>query len=212
MPDLSPSLRIAERLSDLLPASGICPSALHRRPVRQQRIPVRSRNLEADFHSPVWTSPLPVSPGGVSAPALLLQLLDAYPADPVRLDLYPRLVSRTTGDIYGQDPLPAESAPTLSAAICLPLPLRAFTLPDQCAQANPPSRRLTIRIARSPFAPHQPLVFTLADGSSFQVRFVSSGSLFREPLGTNLTMQHFQFSVKRKRSTSGLFSQTLFSL
>jgi hypothetical protein len=54
--------------------------------------------------------------------------------------------------------LPAESASALPALTCPPLPFGACTPPDQCAQPSSPCRRLTIRNARSPFAPHRPLL------------------------------------------------------
>jgi hypothetical protein len=73
--------------------------------------PVRSRNLEAAFHSPAVTFPLPVGQGGVKAPALPLRFPDAVPMNPVHPDLPPRQFSRTSGEFCDQNPLPTGPTP-----------------------------------------------------------------------------------------------------
>ena len=85
--------------------------------------PMRNSSLEAAFHSPAWTFPLPVCPGGVNAPALLLRLRDTSFANPVCSNLAPRPVSRTSGEVNGQSPLPAILAPLPAAQLARHSPL-----------------------------------------------------------------------------------------
>ena len=85
--------------------------------------PMRNLSLEAAFHSPAWTFPLPVCPGGVNAPALLLRLRDTSFASPVCSNLAPRPVSRTSGEVSGQSPLPAILASLPAAQLARRSPL-----------------------------------------------------------------------------------------
>jgi hypothetical protein len=94
------TFRVAPRRWDL----PTCASQLRGAPASR---PMRNLSLEAAFHSPAWTFPLPVCPGGVNAPALLLRLRDAAFAGPVCFYLAPRPVSRTSGEVIGRSPLPA---------------------------------------------------------------------------------------------------------
>ena len=68
-------------------------------------MPKRSWHFEVDFCSPSETLPSPGHLGGVKAPTLLLQSRNADFMNPVHLGLPPRPVSRTSGELYNQDPL-----------------------------------------------------------------------------------------------------------
>lgn len=58
---------------------------------------------------------------------------------------------------------------------------------------------LAFRSVRSPFAPLQLAdVIGFPAGSPFRVRFVPSGSLFLEPLGTNLSLAEVARGVNKK--------------
>jgi hypothetical protein len=61
--------------------------------------------------------------------------------------------------------------------------------PDRSTQQGLPSGGLPSRTPDLPSLPGAALLFALDTGSSFQIRYVPSGSLFLEPLGTICSMQ-----------------------
>lgn len=105
-------------------------------------LPVRSQNLEADFHSPTTTSLLPDRRGGVGVPALPLRSYGTFPVSPVRSDLHPWPVSRTAWDFCDQNPLPSGPAPLQSASLNRCSPSGLFALPDQSTRSRWPTRNL----------------------------------------------------------------------
>jgi hypothetical protein len=105
-------------------------------------LPVRSQNLEADFHSPPTTSLLPDRHGGVRVPALPLQLCGAISVGPVRSDLHPRPVSRTAWGLLQPKPVAFSSCATPACRAESSLPFRASTLPDQSTRSRWPTGNL----------------------------------------------------------------------
>ena len=140
----------------------------------------RSQNLEATFCSPARTVLLPVGPYGVKAPDLLLQLRDADSANPVRLFLPPRYVSSTTGELNGKNPLSAASTPLPWPLHHRHSPLGLLTPRDRCTgQVRPKKTYLSKRPISFRSPPAGLLNVVSACGSSFLVRYVLFGSLFR---------------------------------
>lgn len=187
------------------------PDCASQRHVTPASLPARSRNLEADFHSPVTTPPLPESLDGVIAPALPLRSHAIITMSPVRSSLHPRYVSRTTRGL--QQPAPVAHSTNDASRVRLQpsLPFRALQpfriiVPDQRQlQKAYPSRTPDL-----PSLPAGALCERFTDGSSFGIRYVPSSSLFREPLGTKFNMLHFRRAVKEKMSFFGLLHRSLF--
>jgi hypothetical protein len=72
-------------------------------------------------------------------------------------------------------------------------------------EADRPIRPISLRSPKAGW-----LIGCPASGSSFQARYVSFGSLFREPLGTIPNMKQTRREVNKKRQFHGAFSQSLF--
>ena len=94
-----------------------------------------------------------------------------------------------------------------------PLPFGTFTSLGIIAfcrfRADQPAFRLRPISLRSP---HPPSIASCGNGSTFQVRYVSGGSLFLKPLGTFLTMRFGHGIVNRYFSLKSPFHQNIFSL
>lgn len=173
--------------------------------------PARSRELEAAFLSPAWTIPLPESPGGVTDPGLPLRLHDACRRTRSALTSHPglprghprRSAAKTRCPPDQRQPGKPEplsrSPPGFS-------PLGINARPKACSLGGLPSE--------TPDRPSLPggLFLNLTTGSSFRTRYVSFGSLFREPLGTISTMHQAASRVNRNRCEDGSFWQTIFVL
>jgi len=90
-------------------------------------------------------------------------------------------------------------------------PLREFPS-GSSYPAKPSCEWLAFQSVRSPFAPLRlAALIGFPAGSSFRVRFVPSGSLFLEPLGTNLSLYQVHRGVNKKATTNGRFPHILFA-
>lgn len=217
MPGADLAVAFHRAASLLLPTTGFagCGSTLQSPPAgRNQPKPIARDGLSLacmDF-------PSPGCPDRVADPGLPLRLsrqVSLRPGPPRPPDPQPK----GSGSIIGRNPLPELLLPVLA---CTPVaaPLQDFHPSGSCLAAATPCEAacaqrdslrgsLPSRHARSLFAPRRP-VFKFGDGSSFRVRYVPSGSLFRVPLGTICMMDRNASEVKRKMQFHQDHPRTLF--
>jgi hypothetical protein len=179
MPGLSMASRIGGHHPTELRAAGISPTALHHPAERSSPHPERSRNLEATFHSPTATTPLLALPqrGQHS------RSTSSVPHRP-SAEIRSTRISQTAILDYGLSDQRPDARylnvrtmhPQVDSAVA---PLREIPSGSK-HPAEPSYSWLTIGSVRSPFAPPQPAnVISLAERSSFRVRYVPSGSYSR---------------------------------
>lgn len=155
---------------------------------RQPAIPV-----EAGVSDPPFARP---RPRPVAGPHLRGRRSRRYPSTSLpdspqtrsATDSPPRAVFSSAGRIATGNPLP-DSCPTAQPLSWISAPLRGFC-PHRIAASTRSSGR-ELALAFRPISLRSPPASSFspsARGSSFQVRYVPPGSLFREPLGTTPIM------------------------
>jgi hypothetical protein len=167
------------------PRNRFCPAADRRSGARPRASSDRSPSLDAAFHSPAARAGLAArSRSRVNTPGLHLQDDPEANPRPVRsrtpVPVQPFLASRDP--IIIRNPLPGL---TNRFPVCLraAAPLQDLSiLRDRNAQPDSNRERLPLRVARSSFAPRLAKMFLVPprNGSSFQIRYFPSGSLFLE--------------------------------
>ncbi len=144
----------------------------------------RSRRLESTFRSPAKTIRFRTISTRSTFLAEFFDLPTGLSSDSFDRRLPPSRRFNGAGRIATGDPLP-DSLPATQPLSRLSAPLWGFRPRRLTALKRFHDRELTVMVRpislRSPPASS---FITSANGSSFQVRYVPSGSLFREPLGT----------------------------
>jgi hypothetical protein len=174
--------------------------------------PERNRILEATFHSPATATPLLTPPrrGQHSRSASSLPRC-------LSVEIRSTRASRTATLDYGVSDLQPDARYLNVRAAhrrtdSTTTPLREFPSGSSCP-AKPSCWWLAIRSVRSPFAPLQLAdIIGFSVGSPFRVRFVPSGLLFLEPLGTRLSLPQVATRVNTKPAFLSDLPRFLFAL
>jgi hypothetical protein len=159
----------------------------------------RSRLLVTAFHSPAAGIPFQALPrrGHSSRPITSLSRLRLYTPVDFTLSSSPALCFwRGTSSRNARSVNPRLRS-RLLAALLLPfrvfLPVRIVALEAVCLRKAYPSRRPDF-----PSLPDARSITITYAGSPFQARYLPPGSLFLEPLGTNIIMLLIGFYSKQK--------------
>jgi len=172
----------------------------------------RNRNLDTTFPSPATpaTSRQLPSPGHRSRPTSLVPCRTLPQARSVSAHLLglpfgagEALMLQPVACFQIQQPQQPQE-PQLHVGTLVPSPQRCNSLT---------AREFTQHCARYSFTPRPGAPLTEPqNGSTIQNRYASSGSLFREPLGTITIMPRTALSVKRKVGFFAYFAEFIFPL